>query len=163
VPGTGLLLDTPEAIDAWLTERKKRYPSKENIEAKKRKAQEAAERGEIDLSGLTANSRKRRRVDGSERKSGPPVPARQSGGAPTKNDADTLADPHRCRTRDTNVRNILSSGVSSDSNSDMDPVKDAVSSKTYQDYPQEDGMVIPDSPRLVTTSATPAQMVSKQL
>ncbi|KAF8591888.1 hypothetical protein K439DRAFT_1626401 [Ramaria rubella] len=60
IPGTGLTLNTPEAVDAWIAERKKRWPSKEHVEDKKRKAQEAVDRGEIDL---TLKGRKRQKMD----------------------------------------------------------------------------------------------------
>lgn len=161
MPGTGLLLDTPEAVETWLAERKKRYPSKQNVEEKKRKAQEAADRGEIDPSELTAKARKRSRVERDDgatgsggnsgrmhRKGG--RGSRSSGwrgrgfGGPTapKPKQQTTAYSHLGPNKEINVRDNASSGDSgsdsegsSESNSDMDPAKDAISSKTYQHNP----------------------------
>ncbi|EPQ60715.1 hypothetical protein GLOTRDRAFT_118856 [Gloeophyllum trabeum ATCC 11539] len=62
IPGTGLTLDTPEALDAWLAERKKRWPSASKVEEKKRKVEEAIERGQLDPS-LSLDGRKKRRLD----------------------------------------------------------------------------------------------------
>jgi len=31
IPGTGITLDTPEAVDAWIAERKKRYPTSQRV------------------------------------------------------------------------------------------------------------------------------------
>jgi hypothetical protein len=102
---------------------------------------------------------------------------------------DTSTDPHLCQKRVPNVRkNIPSSGDSeldaedsSESNSDMDPVKDAISSKTYQHYPsgfgdlvvnrsdvlvnEDDGVTAADPADTLrpASSATPVQMVSKRM
>ncbi|KZO98376.1 hypothetical protein CALVIDRAFT_42185 [Calocera viscosa TUFC12733] len=47
VPGTGILLNTPEAIEAWIAERKARWPSAKRIEEKSAAKKVARERGEI--------------------------------------------------------------------------------------------------------------------
>ncbi|KAG8879737.1 hypothetical protein FRB97_001483 [Tulasnella sp. 331] len=47
IQGTTLVLDTPEAIQAWIAERKKRYPSAKRVEEKERALQEAKDRGQI--------------------------------------------------------------------------------------------------------------------
>ncbi|KAK2461847.1 hypothetical protein APHAL10511_006310 [Amanita phalloides] len=47
IHGTGVVLDTPAALEAWFVERKKRYPSTQRIVEKKRKLDEAIERGQI--------------------------------------------------------------------------------------------------------------------
>lgn len=36
IPGTGITLDTPEAIDAWIAERKKRWPSTQRVQERAR-------------------------------------------------------------------------------------------------------------------------------
>lgn len=72
--GTSLLLDTPEAIDAWIAERKKRWPSKRNMAEKEKREKEAQQRGEInpsDLSGSVTKGTKRRRLgDNNEGRAG---------------------------------------------------------------------------------------------
>ncbi|KAG9039367.1 hypothetical protein FRB95_010655 [Tulasnella sp. JGI-2019a] len=47
IQGTALVLDTPEAVQAWIAERKKRYPSARRVEEKERALQEAKDRGQI--------------------------------------------------------------------------------------------------------------------
>ena len=43
IQGTSVRLDTPEAIAAWIAERKKRFPTAQNVAEKERKRREAAE------------------------------------------------------------------------------------------------------------------------
>ncbi|PFH54558.1 hypothetical protein AMATHDRAFT_72334 [Amanita thiersii Skay4041] len=47
IQGTNILLNTPEALEAWIAERKKRWPTTERVAEKKRKLEEAIERGQI--------------------------------------------------------------------------------------------------------------------
>ncbi|KAI6031754.1 nuclear fragile X mental retardation-interacting protein 1-domain-containing protein [Pisolithus microcarpus] len=47
IQGTSVLLDTPEAIDTWIAERRKRFPTSERVEEKKRKFEEAIARGQL--------------------------------------------------------------------------------------------------------------------
>lgn len=64
-----MILNTPESIDAWIAERKKRWPSKQNVEEKKKREQEAVQRGEInpsDLSRSTAKGMRKRRLGNNE-------------------------------------------------------------------------------------------------
>ncbi|CDO73222.1 hypothetical protein BN946_scf185007.g277 [Trametes cinnabarina] len=61
IQGTSIRLDTPEAIEAWLAERRKRFPTKENVEDKERKMREAVERGQIPFDD--GSRRKRKRAD----------------------------------------------------------------------------------------------------
>lgn len=63
VQGTSVVLDTPEAIDAWIEERKKRWPSAPRVEEKKQKLEEAAARGQLNLLTTGFAGRKRRRVE----------------------------------------------------------------------------------------------------
>lgn len=53
------MLDTPEVIDAWIAERKKRFPTSERVTEKKRKMDEALARGQLDLN---ARPNKRHRL-----------------------------------------------------------------------------------------------------
>lgn len=47
IQGTSVLLDTPEAIDTWIAERRNRFPTSERVEEKKRKFEEAIARGQL--------------------------------------------------------------------------------------------------------------------
>ncbi|KZT44468.1 hypothetical protein SISSUDRAFT_1056816 [Sistotremastrum suecicum HHB10207 ss-3] len=60
--GTNILLNTPEAVDEWIAERKKRWPSKTRVEGKETTKKEALERGEIQMEELRRHG-KRRRLD----------------------------------------------------------------------------------------------------
>ncbi|KDQ63639.1 hypothetical protein JAAARDRAFT_169692 [Jaapia argillacea MUCL 33604] len=59
IQGTNILLDTPEALDAWIEERKKRWPSTSRVEDKKRKHEEAVARGQLDLDDFSGKKRRR--------------------------------------------------------------------------------------------------------
>ena len=189
IPGTGVTLNTPEAIDAWLAERRKKWPSKHLVEEKKRKAQEAAERGEIDPNELTARCRKRQRVGddswehenrgggrgrgrgrgkgrgrcrghdkgewkGGRTDSGWRGRGRSGGVAstPSRMDSQNARGEGRAEIRDKcPVESPLSEEP--DSGSDMDPIKDAVSSKTtrvspgvFKENPSEEGQRNPEDP-----------------
>lgn len=61
IQGTSIKLDTPEAIEQWIAERKKRFPTAQNVDDKQRKMREAIERGQIPFDD--PSRRKRRRVD----------------------------------------------------------------------------------------------------
>lgn len=63
IQGTNIVLDSPEILEAWIAERKKRFPTSDRVENKKRKMEEAVARGQLDLTetGLLAN--KRRKVE----------------------------------------------------------------------------------------------------
>jgi len=150
--GTGVMLNTPEAIEAWIADRKKGWPSKQNIEDKKRKAREAAERGQIDPSELTARGHKRRRSEGEAgrydnrrgergrwgRGRAAPERARPDSGwtGRARGRGRGATSGSRQATETSQDFNTIPSiavidpiSVDSDSNSDMDPVKDAVTSK----------------------------------
>ena len=61
IHGTNVVLDTPEVIDAWIAERKKRFPSSARVEEKKRKIGEAVARGQLDLSDVGGQRPQKRR------------------------------------------------------------------------------------------------------
>ncbi|KAG9314438.1 hypothetical protein JVU11DRAFT_5235 [Chiua virens] len=63
IQGTSLVLDAPEAIDAWIAERKRRFPTADRVEDKKRKLEAAAARGELTLEDIGAGSRKKHKRD----------------------------------------------------------------------------------------------------
>ncbi|KIK91014.1 hypothetical protein PAXRUDRAFT_14020 [Paxillus rubicundulus Ve08.2h10] len=63
IQGTSLLLDTPEAIDAWIAERRKRFPTAEKVEDNKRKLEEAAARGQLAPEDMGIGARKKRKQD----------------------------------------------------------------------------------------------------
>lgn len=56
-------LDTPEAIEQWIAERKKRFPTAEKIAEKRKKLEEAAARGQLPLEEDRFARNKRRRLD----------------------------------------------------------------------------------------------------
>ncbi|THV04855.1 hypothetical protein K435DRAFT_850402 [Dendrothele bispora CBS 962.96] len=66
IQGTKLVLDTPDAVEAWISERKKRWPTANRVEEKKRKLEEATARGQLTVEELGLFSKKRRRVEGYE-------------------------------------------------------------------------------------------------
>jgi len=57
------VLDSPEAINAWMAERKRRFPTDEKIQDKKRKLEEAAARGQLTPEDIGAGARKKYRQD----------------------------------------------------------------------------------------------------
>ncbi|KAI0330571.1 hypothetical protein GY45DRAFT_1345857 [Cubamyces sp. BRFM 1775] len=71
IQGTSIKLDTPEAIEQWLEERRKRFPTKQNVEDKERKMREAVERGQIPFDEMTHRKKRRRTDDASGDRGGP--------------------------------------------------------------------------------------------
>ncbi|GJJ09648.1 hypothetical protein Clacol_003872 [Clathrus columnatus] len=185
--GTGLVLNTQESIDAWIAERKKKWPSKQNIEERKTKEQEAEERGQInpsDLVNQTAKGLKRRRTNNSDghrqqRFSNSPKRAKMTH-APKDNEKNNswhLSIPKAGSSEEKTSptikshnpinpeteRFVSSSNVSAldgipetvssssnpddddnESNTDIDPIKDAVSSKRPGGVPEEHPSPAPD-------------------
>ena len=64
IQGTSVVLNTPEALDAWLAERKKRWPTAQRIEEKKKKMEEAVVRGQLPLVSNSFRGTKRHREEG---------------------------------------------------------------------------------------------------
>lgn len=64
IQGTSVVLNTPEALDAWLAERKKRWPTAQRIEEKKKKMEEAVVRGQLPLVSNSFRGMKRHREEG---------------------------------------------------------------------------------------------------
>jgi len=63
IQGTTLVLDSPEALGAWIAERKRRWPTARRIEDKKQKMDEAITRGQLSPEDSSSRSRKRRKLD----------------------------------------------------------------------------------------------------
>lgn len=63
IQGTSVLLDTPEALDAWIAERRKRFPTADRVQEKKRKMEEAVARGQLAPEDMGLAGRKKRRHD----------------------------------------------------------------------------------------------------
>ncbi|KDQ12844.1 hypothetical protein BOTBODRAFT_33990 [Botryobasidium botryosum FD-172 SS1] len=61
IPGTNIVLDTPDAIQKWIEERKRKWPSKQRIEEKEKERAEAIARGEI---SAEPRRKRQRRDDG---------------------------------------------------------------------------------------------------
>ncbi|TFK77014.1 hypothetical protein BDN72DRAFT_890797 [Pluteus cervinus] len=64
IQGTTLVLDTPEALEAWVEERKRRFPSAARVQDKKKRLNEAIARGQIVSGDPDFHHRKKRRIDG---------------------------------------------------------------------------------------------------
>jgi len=64
IQGTSVVLNTPEALDAWLAERKKRWPTTQRIEEKKKKMEAAVVRGQLPLVRNSFGGTKRHREEG---------------------------------------------------------------------------------------------------
>ena len=54
-------MDSPEVLDAWIAERKKRFPTSSRIEDKKRKMEDAIARGQLNITSATIHSNKRQK------------------------------------------------------------------------------------------------------
>ncbi|KAI0080090.1 hypothetical protein K474DRAFT_1590598 [Panus rudis PR-1116 ss-1] len=63
IQGTNIKLDTPEAIEAWMAERKKRFPTAQKVEEKQQKLDEAIARGQLSVDDPRFPKQKRRRVE----------------------------------------------------------------------------------------------------
>lgn len=65
IQGTSLILDSQEAIDGWIAERKNRFPTTQKVEDKKRKLEEAITRGQLTPEDMGLQARRKRRKDDS--------------------------------------------------------------------------------------------------
>ncbi|KAJ3490558.1 hypothetical protein NLI96_g1364 [Meripilus lineatus] len=64
IMGTNIKLDTPEAIQAWIAERKKRFPTASKVQEKQQKMDEAIARGQLPLDDDSRfPHRKRRKLE----------------------------------------------------------------------------------------------------
>ncbi|ORX86563.1 hypothetical protein K493DRAFT_360119 [Basidiobolus meristosporus CBS 931.73] len=101
-------LDTPEEIAKWIEQRKKRYPTDENIRQKQLEEQNKRERGEP----VATKNKRPNQVDKQPRKKA------------KSEDAEQTNDPLNL------IADYGNSDEGESSNEDMDPEKDAISSKT---------------------------------
>lgn len=62
IQGTNIILNSPEILDAWIAERKKRFPTSSRVEDKKRKLEDAVARGQLNIT-TTLRSNKRQKYD----------------------------------------------------------------------------------------------------
>ncbi|KAH7100184.1 nuclear fragile X mental retardation-interacting protein 1-domain-containing protein [Auriculariales sp. MPI-PUGE-AT-0066] len=163
IPGTGITLDTPEALATWIAERKKRWPTTQRVADKKQKLEDAIARGDLLVND---KSRKRKRTDDGEHPRREPDFARGRGRGRGRGGFDRGRpgrgrggfNPNRVALPPTEhleiksaasvtVAKSLSNNEDSDSDSDgdsstsssstsdsdMDPILDAVSSKRPAD------------------------------
>ncbi|KAG1757478.1 hypothetical protein EDB19DRAFT_1900999 [Suillus lakei] len=72
IQGTSLILDSQEAIDGWIAERKNRFPTTQKVEDKKRKLEEAVARGQLTPEDMGLQGRRKRRKDDSSFRSQQP-------------------------------------------------------------------------------------------
>ncbi|KAL0951072.1 hypothetical protein HGRIS_007810 [Hohenbuehelia grisea] len=63
IQGTNVRLDTAESLEAWIAERKRRWPSANRVEDKKRKLAEALERGQLSPEEVGLRPGKRQATD----------------------------------------------------------------------------------------------------
>lgn len=63
IQGTNIKLDTPEQIEAWIAERKKRFPTAERVQEKEKLLEEAIARGQLSPVNSRFPQRKKRRTD----------------------------------------------------------------------------------------------------
>lgn len=159
IQGLNIRLDTPELISAWIAERRKRWPTRDLVEAKERQRAAGRQRGELN-SGKGRNAKRpaattpqQERVDGTEAakrvrlvlgnsgvestKDGPALAGMLDYGSDSDGDGPVDADG-KAKADAGNDDSDSSSGSDSDSGSDsedsgsgsdMDPERDAVSSK----------------------------------
>ncbi|KAG8833145.1 hypothetical protein FRC17_011265 [Serendipita sp. 399] len=143
IPGTGIRLNTQEAIDAWIAERKKNWPTDARIAEKKRRAAEAIESGEIER----RHKRPRATEDpiipfqtkrGKNTQRGGRYARRGRGGGrttvdvlPPKPVTSHIAEPRTASPKREKRLDLSSNEDSSESGSgsDVDPIVDSISSK----------------------------------
>lgn len=139
VPGTGIALNTPEAIDAWIAERKRNWPTAARIAEKQKRRAEAIERGELEP------SRKRMRPNDEPEiaslRSGGNIRSRGRGrGRGWGPSTSTNFQQAQSRVAGKVISLEDSDGeTDSSSNSDVDPVRDAISSKLALAQVESDG------------------------
>lgn len=63
IQGTNVVLNDPEVLEAWIAERKRRFPTSSRVDDKKRKMEEAVARGQLDLSEAGVRASKQRKTE----------------------------------------------------------------------------------------------------
>lgn len=141
IQGTNVILDSPEVLEAWIAERKRRFPTSSRVEEKKRKLEEAIARGQLDPIDLGHRANKRRKTenqDTSERPKGKNVKHEQRSGISGKRiESARVPDSGwgaRRKTKESEVATtrpvVPDSLTPSESDSDDDAPPELVSSKT---------------------------------
>ncbi|CDZ97037.1 Zinc finger, CCCH-type [Phaffia rhodozyma] len=59
IPGTTMVLQTPEQIEAWIAERKRKWPTQARVQEKEKMHEEAVSRGELPFRSASARGRGR--------------------------------------------------------------------------------------------------------
>lgn len=83
VSGTSTILNTPQAIDEWIQERRKRWPTSQRVEERVTRRSEALKRGELEMDSLK-HFPKRRKIDAAQKMSIKAGTMQQSGGPTIK-------------------------------------------------------------------------------
>lgn len=139
IQGTGVVLDTPEVIDAWIAERKRRWPTETLKEEKTKKLADAIARGEISAPDPSMRNRKRQRTDegqqgwrgrGQARGRSGQIQGRGRGrGGQPAASLDLSLPQKPAPLVNARAETDTDSDSESNSGSDIDPEKDAISSK----------------------------------
>ncbi|KAF9015264.1 hypothetical protein BDQ17DRAFT_1340758 [Cyathus striatus] len=132
IQGTTIVLDSPEVLEAWISERRQRWPSSARVEEKKRKLQEAADRGQLSTEDISFHPAKRQKAANH----GNSLPAyhsqrsrystRQSAPLTTKYPASSIN--HHPKTKDEPLINTVD-----ENGSDEDSVPEVLSSKVVSE------------------------------
>lgn len=126
IQGTGVILDTPDAIHQWIEDRRKRWPTSSRVEEKTKKLQEAVARGEIAATEMGLKGRKRQMAGDHTSARGQKKMRGKSREMPQDRRVHPLPmKPQMSAPSFLKNRHDEDSG----SNSDVDPEKDAISSK----------------------------------
>ena len=119
-------MDSPEAIDAWIEERRKRWPTVTRVQEKEKRLEEAYNRG--DLNAISDRSKRRRNEGdraGRTQKINAQRQQRQRSARETERPArETIPLPPR-----PSFISARESSSEESSDSDIDPIRDSVSSK----------------------------------
>ena len=122
-----MILDNPETIQQWIDDRKKRWPTKTRIAEKTQKLRDAIARGEIAVTELGLRGSKRPITDSDTRGQRQKKSRNSVREAPRNRQLHPLPKKPNASLPSAIQK---SNDDDSSSNSDMDPEKDAVSSKT---------------------------------
>lgn len=131
IQGTSIVLDNPEALDAWLAERKKLWPTAGRIQEKKTRLEEAISRGQLPPMSSYSRGTKRLREERNDHRSGTKTRRRAPNDQTTKGCRTFGKPPPSLPPREipTSSSQVVQYVESSTSDSDDDETPEAVSSK----------------------------------
>jgi len=161
IQGTNIIMDSPEVLDAWIAERKKRFPTSSRIEDKKRKLEDAIARGQLNVTSATLHSNKRQKY-GHNRGLHPKIQSRTG-----KNDARTTDAGWggRIRVAPTSPSRAIATNEASHSNpsteDDTDHEPEVLSSKIQ--HASEIFVVQENNEDAETKALAPSQSVVKNI